>query len=645
MFVSVMIAVAYSVLCAYLASSVVDAQISAPVFRTVHFNQTVVEYNFNSENSFSLPDYTFKTVLYAGHDLHKADGWKRQVRFARCKSSEDLYNTVADNCDVADIGFVDFNASNYSSLVSTLDWIQNLRTTHACFDVSWDDGHGTSSAKLSWYVSYNAVKDSGVLSNQVFDSMCIEQKYSVEFSTQIDASASFIGSPNLTNTIEDVRVIEADMKPCTEDKNGMYRLAYTILLSLTSNPSDGMTGYIPYAVRPQDTLCHFNSSSSIYQSSIVEQKSDLDFVFHMSTACRLIDQDCNSFQNCAPDNHEYGVNKYGIDVMFKRGADASAINGTIDASIKYTECANEDSYSHNITGYIDVWRTSNVAGYELVNTEIETVSVGETLFVVAHARTDIFDATENTTLLEPFLGYEPSNVSLCSSSCSLEGCKSDGTTSPFDQIALQYYDTQDGVEYTWKAVVPDGKSRYITVSISSHLTKDCLSSDMMQTALIQGAVTLNVTQTALVIYDLPYIDVFPPRESVDERDMEWCCHMAFQQMGLNIICDVSESATSHLQFILTGMPSSIDTALDNILSQHSVLTYCDKRFNSIILVFPSRQPNIQNGSAPNRLWIIVLVSCCVTGLLLCLFLFVIPRCAQSDNKRRHFVHVRGVYMY
>jgi len=568
---------------------------------SVKIEQGVVTYDNNADGNFNFVNYNFDAEILAGSlagvtEKHLSpDGWTRQVRFGRCKSAQELAENVPDNCDITAVSFDDFDAEdNKFALSQTLDWIQ---TKTACEDITWNDGAGSDEAVLSWWVSYNVVKNSGVFDG-VYDHQCIEHEYKVEFSNNLQASASFSGVPKLADTIDEVRVLSVDMESCGKNAGGYdtYKLNYRVLMTMNTPDIDGdvfvtdngFQGYMPYAVKPVDATCHYDETTpSAYLTNRVTKLTDTAYEFAVSTDCRRIDEDtCDAFQKC-DGNENSGIGNYGLSVQFKRGNDVNAIRGNIDVSIKHQECVGpKDFERQTIAGVVDVWRVSNTNtdGFERVyinGAQSVTVSQDERIFAVMHVVTNVYDSVEGTTLVDGS-GYSEVAYPLCTQ-CSESGCYPDSSSAvgTFGAFAHGEYNGFDQ-EYVWREIIPDGNP-VVTFKFNSTLRNGCpagrrlRSSDSRSlqstdvTAKFESVeVVLTVHNTQSVVYDKNYTDVISSESERSQFLVQ--CQLGFATRNVAVQCsDVFADADGRVVVKFSGEKQDLLKAVVELMSSASPL--------------------------------------------------------------------------
>lgn len=530
-------------------------------YETVSFENGSTYYNPSSINSFRFKDYIFSTNIMSSMTHTFNDEWTRQIRFARCKSKEDLIKNISDSCDVSIVSEENKNDS-VIYVSKSLEWIKDIGTDYGCTDIIWYDTEFNGNSKLQWYVSYNAIKMDSNPDTNVYDQMCIEQKYSINFAYNIEASASLIASPELEKFVEDVRVLSTDMTKCpiTSIENS-YKLSYDILITLKTNASNGLTGYVPFASKPLDEKCHFDSNGE-YDTDSIEQITENLYIIHMSTECRTVAlNECDTFQTCI-DGKE-GKSKYGVNVVFRRGNDNMAMEAVVDVTIMHTECIGDESFLHNITGILDIWGETQNNGFQKINPFIDKVKVDENYYIVLYYETSgIFDAAENTRLTN-VSGYIPVSTSECSD-CSYMGCKSDliASADSFGFFASKTYEANQ--IYVWQQFIPTSSKDVINVDIETIIRNQCIDDtikgQLEAKARIHKTSNLNVTQTFILLYDVLFDDI---------DIINTLCKDIYHEMDIFISsCIFSEALTGNTIITFDGTPSSIEQVYLNVFKDN-----------------------------------------------------------------------------
>jgi hypothetical protein len=513
--------------------------------------------------------------------------WIREIRVAKCKNPQNVLNNVNDECDMTKLDSVYFLTSNDTiiSLSLNVGLIHSFLLQNKCKDISWDDGTNSlnGNAKLHWIVSYNAIKPIILNNTNFVENMCIEQKYVVDFASNIYASASFSITEELSEFVKEVRVIKSDMLKCI-GQDSFYKLSYDVLISLKSNPNNGLYGYVPYAVKPQNSKCHFESHSMEYDSSLVHKLSDTIYIIKMSTDCKRVKtNECNRFHYCADSLIADGINDFGMNVVFKRGNNNLAIASNVDISLKHTECIGDESFLYNITGTVEIWREKENT-YEMVNEIFDFVEVNKRYFVVMTFESNGLLYTTEKTKLTNVDGYNAIANSGCSD-CSYTGCKSDIIAShdTFGAFVLNKYGYLS-VNYIWHEFVPNATKDTINLKIETVSRGECetnieniINNNSSQIKVnIHGEIkNVKVMQQLVVLYDLQYTELIHDNIEND------CRERMYESINIPIIsCKFSEASTKNTYITFETRPSYIKDILSNLYSDTNALYKINTELNA-----------------------------------------------------------------
>jgi hypothetical protein len=194
----------------------IDLNQDQTVVTTKIDNQNLV-YTNTSTTSFSLSNYNFSVDFTEGSDGHNTTGWVREVKFAKCRSAEDLlaYTPVTDACSgtiIDDFAFEYTTNPGKDTVERSLRFIMDAEAS--CPDVTFTDG--TDSSTLKWFVSYNAAKNLTVNStgHQQYEYTCIEREFQVSFSNKLNTVATFEATDRLADTVQEVKVVKTEMNAC-----------------------------------------------------------------------------------------------------------------------------------------------------------------------------------------------------------------------------------------------------------------------------------------------------------------------------------------------------------------------------------------------------------------------------------------------